>query len=332
MLLAGGVILAQALNVSLLPRLSQVFFNDQTPGVCAAVLCILLPVYGWMPYWDAIYSATGIMLFCLASEGIFGSGKPRLLPALLCPLGAGLLALMSPSTMLITIPWVLYLQHRNGYMGIPALRFCALYAAAFLLLLLPWSLRNYSRFGTLSLRTNLGMKVYASNNDCASSSMLSELLSGCYATHHPYGSVSEAALMKKIGEGAYDRHRVAATADWARSHPERFATLTLQRIVEFWFPSSGYGLYGWSISLVTLLCIPGLFLMRRAPHWKFILTVYLIYPCLYYVVVSDYRYRYPILWLSLLPAGYAISTAVSLIRLRYTASAQASGAQVSIAQ
>ena len=25
---------------------------------------------------------------------------------------------------------------------------------------------------------------------------------------------------------------------------------------------------------------------------------------MYYVVVSDMRYRYPILWLSLLPAGY----------------------------
>jgi hypothetical protein len=182
------------------------------------------------------------------------------------------------------------------------------------LMLLPWSVRNYADFGTPSLKTNLGMTLFASNNDCASSSMLDELNSGCYAAHHPYGSLAEAKLLMRAGEGGYDRYRVAATMDWIRAHPGRFAGLTGRRIAEFWFPSPGYGLYARCIWLVTALSIPGLFLMKRNPVLKFLLVVFLAYPCLYYVVVSDYRYRYPMLWLSLLPAGYALTAALSNLR------------------
>ena len=35
----------------------------------------------------------------------------------------------------------------------------------------------------------------------------------------------------------------------------------------------------------------------------FLFAVYALYPVMYYVVVSDVRYRYRILWLTLLPAG-----------------------------
>jgi hypothetical protein len=39
----------------------------------------------------------------------------------------------------------------------------------------------------------------------------------------------------------------------------------------------------------------------------FILGVWLLYPPVYYVMVSMDRYRYPILWTSLLPAGYFLA-------------------------
>ena len=50
---------------------------------------------------------------------------------------------------------------------------------------------------------------------------------------------------------------------------------------------------------------------RRVPAAWFLLTVAAIYPLLYYVVVSDVRYRYPVLWLSLLCAGYLLSELAS---------------------
>jgi len=39
----------------------------------------------------------------------------------------------------------------------------------------------------------------------------------------------------------------------------------------------------------------------------FLVAVSTIYPLLFYVVVSDERYRYPLLWVSLLCVGYFLS-------------------------
>jgi hypothetical protein len=59
---------------------------------------------------------------------------------------------------------------------------------------------------------------------------------------------------------------------------------------------------------ITLWSIPGIVVMarRRQALVPLILCCWLIYPLIYYVVVSCDRYRYPILWTSLLPAGYAL--------------------------
>jgi hypothetical protein len=311
MILAAGVILVQGLHASLLPRMSNLLFGNQAPGICAAAVCILLPVISWMPYWDAIYSATGLMLLCLSSEWMVASSLTWL-AAVICPIFAGLLALMNPATLMVSACWMLFLPFRHNWSWRRARKFCMYAAVVLLQVLLPWSVRNYERLGAWTLRTNLGMTLYASNNDCASPSMIGELTNGCFMTHHPYGNVAEARLLKDLGEPAYDRNRVAATLLWVRTHPWRFISLTAQRMAEFWFPDLTYGFSGLSIALVTLLSIPGLVLMGQSLQRRFIAAVFLVYPCLYYVVVSDYRYRYPVLWLSLLPAGHAISFAVRL--------------------
>lgn len=293
LILCAGLAAAMGLHASLLPRISELFYGDRRPGIYAALLSIALPVFSWMPYWDAIFTATGLMAFCLAST--------KLGPAA-CGLAAGLLALLNPASALVTVPWMVFRPGRG------CARRVLVFAAAMALTVLPWSLRNYHQLGTFSLKTNLGMTLNASNNDCASSDMAGDLASGCYASHHPYGSLTEAELSQRLGEPAYDRYRTDTTMQWIRSHPAAFLRLTLRRIVEFWFPNPAYRLYGHAISLVTALSVPGLWLMyrRRTRALLFFGAVFLAYPCMYYVVVSDYRYRYPILWLSLLAAGFAI--------------------------
>ena len=58
---------------------------------------------------------------------------------------------------------------------------------------------------------------------------------------------------------------------------------------------------------------------QREPVTKYVLFVSLIYPLMYYIVVSCDRYRYPILWASHLPAGYCIAALFDWIgRLRTT--------------
>jgi hypothetical protein len=67
-------------------------------------------------------------------------------------------------------------------------------------------------------------------------------------------------------------------------------------------------IYSYSIWLITALSFGGLWLMmrRRLPVAGFVAIVFLIYPAVYYLLQSSVRYRYPVLWLSLLPAGYAL--------------------------
>jgi predicted neutral ceramidase superfamily lipid hydrolase len=64
--------------------------------------------------------------------------------------------------------------------------------------------------------------------------------------------------------------------------------------------------HAYAFRLVTLLSIPGIFLLirRREPAAIYILAVLFVYPLMYYVVFADMRYRLPVLWLSLLAAGY----------------------------
>jgi hypothetical protein len=64
-----------------------------------------------------------------------------------------------------------------------------------------------------------------------------------------------------------------------------------------------------TVWVATGLAVPGLILLiyRKVPVSIYIIAVAAAYPLLYYVVVSDVRYRYPLLWLSLLCAGYLLS-------------------------
>ena len=149
------------------------------------------------------------------------------------------------------------------------------------------------------------MTIYASNNDCAESNFVENQRNDCYP--HPNASVSEARLLRVLGEVQYDRKRIADTKYWIAQNPSRFMKLTLRRVFEFWFPRLGDRAYmTYIIWLATALSIPGLILMarRREPVTVFAAAVLLIYPMLYYLVFTNVRYRYPVLWLSLLPAGY----------------------------
>ena len=132
----------------------------------------------------------------------------------------------------------------------------------------------------------------------------------------------QARMLKNLGEVEYDRQKTADTLAWIRTHPSRFRQLTLARVGDFWFPeglTKTFSLSGFWLG--TIFGLPGLIMMarRREPVTKFVLFVSLVYPLMYYLVISCDRYRYPILWASHLPAGYCIAALIDRIgRLRAT--------------
>jgi len=307
-----GSILANVITAALLPYVSFLFFGEVISGSVASVLW--MGAMQAMPAWDTNYTVAGLLAFVLLTASDAKNSTHMVRRGALAGIVAGLLFSLNPSSALVFLPWLLYLYIRTRT---HARRYCFVLLIAFCILPVVWATRNYRQLGAFVIRTNLGMTLYASNNDCAQSTMIKDELNGCYQWHHPNVSLSEAQLLWSLGEVQYDRKRTADAKSWIYLHPRRFAGLTLTRIGEFWFPpvdlNSHYHAY--FVSLITALSIPGLIFMgrRREPITLFVLAVLLLYPLIYYIVVTDVRYRYPMLWLSLLPAGYYVRRLLELV-------------------
>jgi hypothetical protein len=296
-----------ALIAALMPRIAAVFFGDAASGIVAGVLWIF--AMRLMPQWDVSYTIAGLVLFCLYSAKSMGSGRGPLRSAAWAGCIGGLLTLMNPAVVTVFLPWVLFLLILRRVPAGAAVRYLAVVVLAVGLCNVPWAVRNYRIWHAFTLRTNFGMTLYASNNSCAESSLSKVGMNGCYQSTHPVASESEIRLLRSLGEVEYDRLRTAAAVAWIRSHFGRYCQLTLHRIIEFWFPEVGYPAYpAYVIWVITVLSVPGVILMakRREPVTWFLLAVWLIYPLMYYSVVSGDRYRYPILWTSILAAAYCL--------------------------
>ena len=326
-----GCILVNAVTATLLPRVALVFFGDAIPGIAASILW--LATMQTIPGWDTNYTVLGLIVFCLVTAPVLRMERSAGWRACVGGLVAGCLFLLNPSTMLVTFPWIGYLLWRTRARLRSAFIYCGIIVFMTSLFVMGWGARNYVELGGFVTRTNLGFTLYASNNNCAEPSLIKEELSGCYGASHPNENLREAQLLQRIGEIQYDHLRVADTRTWMKANPAKFLQLTGARFVEFWFPAtevipegqggfiSIFGISGYAqrwvaqqnriaycMWLVTALSLPGVVLMvrRREAVAVYILTVSVIYPLMYYIVVSDMRYRYPVLWLSLLPAGYLV--------------------------
>ncbi len=277
-------------------------FGRPGPGIWAAVLSTVLPVFRLIPAADCMMTADGLMLFYLLLSAGEDLGRRPFRTVSLGALAGGLL-LLNASAFLVIAPLIGVHCARNR--GWAAARTSAAIVAIAGLCLTPWLLRNQRVLGAAVVKNNFGFTAYASNNDCAQPGL--DQMFDCYARYHPAGNLAEAQLIVQKGEAAYDRYRLGSTAEWVRAHPRRFAALTGLRILAFWLPLPSGGLFHWSLWPVTILSALGLWWLFRLRHPVVfeMAVVFLIYPLMYYVVVADTRYRYPIVWLSLLAAGFA---------------------------
>ncbi len=195
---------------------------------------------------------------------------------------------------------------------IPALsrgwRFAATVSAVALAICSPWIIRNWLVMGSpYFVRDNLGLELYISNNDGATPE--SDTNPG-QRDLHPMFNRSETALVKTLGEGPYNRLRLATATAWAASHPARFLQLCGERFSLYWLPrlpsdSQAYGFW-----IVSLLGVAGVWWSRRNRAAMFIAAAAAAYALPYIFVQFAFRYRMPALWTSGLLAGYAAATAI----------------------
>jgi len=306
-------LIANALAAALLPQVSTVLWGRPTPGIAAGVLSIAASQF--MAGWDVNFTQLGLILFFLGMARLVVTGVNATWRGALAGLTLGVLFLMNQVVLLVALPWIVFLLVTRRFPPREMLRFLVPFALAVLLAILPWIIRNYRIWGEFVTRTNLGIALYTSNNDCAEPSLTQELHSGCFVAMHPESNAVEAALLKSMGEPAYDRLRRDQALAWMRAHPRRLLQLALSRIAQFWFPvPTPPQRATYLIWVITLLSIPGFLLMlyRRLPVAALFGVIFLLFPLLYYVVVSEERYRLPILWLSCLAAGYLLTAMPAL--------------------
>jgi hypothetical protein len=310
-------VLIHALHAVLLLPLSRLLLADVRPGVWAALFVAAVPTIPVLPQWEAIWSASGSMLFCLATARILRSGWPFWIRGAASGALCGVLLLLNPALLIVSGVWMAFFWFSErpplGGWVVCSLTFLA--AAA--LVCLPWTLRNQHRLGALFLvRDNLGIELYSSNADCADAGSDANRRNGCHALLQANVNTHEAALVRDMGEVNYNRSRRAIAIEWIHDHPARFRELTLRRIREFWFPGPEEApWYAYSVWTITALSLPGLFFMARARHKAAlaILVVLASYPVVYYFVQAAPRFRVPILWMSLLPAGLAMQKAAAAL-------------------
>jgi hypothetical protein len=303
-LLSVITMVVHGLHAAVLPSVSALFLSDTRPGIYGACVSILLPLLPLYPQHEMMYAALGTMYFCLASAWLARRG------GVLAGLGTGafggLLLLLNPATLFITGPWIAYMVWRR----IPCVvRFASVGMLTALLVLLPWTWRNYRIFHKLFfVRDNIGLELLIGNNDLAQPTFLQNGQS--HQLMHPNWSLARAAEVLRMGEVRFSDRCLADARQWIRQHPSRFGALTVARVRMFWFPDSdavsrSSRWFGWN----TVICVAGLTVMawRRQRIAVYLAFVLLLYPMLYYIVQYDARYRVPVLWIMLLGSGYFVA-------------------------
>lgn len=250
--------------------------------------------------WE--YTLTGILFttsFCIAQR-IHRTANP------MAWIGwgalAGLTALSNPST-LSTLPFLalvaVWCAWRNGAPIALLARNYILVGLTAAAVLLPWTLRNYSRLGILCpVRDNFWLEFYDDNAGDAS-------LDPNFA--HPSGNPEEMKKWLSMGETAFlaEKHQLAV--DYFHRNPGFMLHKTVRRFVYYW---TGY----WSLSaqelreqpyepfnigmvcVITFFMLRGIgrFLRRRSARlWPY-LVLLCVFPCTYYITHPLMDYRQPI--------------------------------------
>lgn len=308
-----------ALHLALLPVLAATLSLNRLSGTIAAWLGILIPIPGSLYKWETVFTALFLVVLALLTAK--WRAQPRSI-AIACTLGAawGLALLFCPTVLLVWISWLAiacFFARR-----IVTLRAVAAVCVLPILIIAPWLIRNYEVFHALiPLRDNFGLELAASNNDCATGWAKQDQDSPCFAQVHPNASVTLDKRILEIGEYRFNVERMQTARHWIIEHPWNFARLCFRRFLFFWMPVfaplSGLALLGAaSISAVTLLSIPGIFVIFRRNRFagSLALACLVFYSPAYYLAEVELRFRYPILWVALLASGCLVTAILALVR------------------
>jgi Dolichyl-phosphate-mannose-protein mannosyltransferase len=281
--------LCSALTCAVIYLVGHMYFGE-FPGILAAWVWALCLQDAVMPLtmWDTSLSSLLFGLAFLAIPVLEESDQTQVW------LGAGLFAgfttLVNPA-LLGPAPFIAgYLAFFRRRQGKKTLVLLAPATLMFVLVLLPWTIRNYQRFGKIFfVRSNLAAEVYYGNLGYES---------------HPRGPSRE---YQQLGESEYIRQKRHLALNFLRQHPEDFFKRSVQRWAWFWVMPK-FSIY-WP--LMSLLCWIGLaFAVKnlQARSLPFVFAL-LVFPIVYSVTLVFPKYRHPVVPVMFLLVGYVVGRA-----------------------
>ena len=288
---------ATAVFTASLPTLSSIFVGRRQPGIYAAYFAIVIPVLPLFLNSDANFTAALVGLFTITAKRLSNGSR---LKSLLLGMFAGLITLLNPVATIAAFCSFSYLIGRQGNLR----RFLPIFTLGLSLMVSPWIYRNWLVFNRfIPVRDNLGLELSVYNSERLGRS-------------HPLNDPAEALTMRAVGEAAYWQAGYSKAFAWIKLHPKEFIHHTASRVVQFWFPSgrefgAAGSIYWISAWLLTFLAIPGIRFVRQR---SVLVSTLALYPLVFYVTLAMERYRLPITWVLLVPAGTSLEWLLRRVR------------------
>jgi len=290
-----------SLTWALIPALGEICQLDRRIGIAAALVGATLTINRWAETKGSSEAAMAGLICLLMFMFYMKCWYARdfsLRAGVFAGILSGLAILVSATLASIVIGLLI-----TGYIifrKLPHWRYLRFASVAVIFVfatLFPWALRNYVVLGGLVwTRSNLPLELMVSNNDYAQPTLNHNEQSGY--RYHPFMSPEQRGLVRRMGELAYQRKLKGEVLLWIRTHPQRFATLTLHRIYYFWIPEMKRPIQTVFLALLLVISVPSLiFLLKQQQLVAYgVLTMWIMYPLIYYVIQAHPRYAYPIQW------------------------------------
>jgi hypothetical protein len=307
---------AVAAELALLPILTDTMAWGLCPGILACAIGLLPPLLTF-PDWEVSYAGLLIVLVTILWWKYINKPDPSWPSTVLLGTTAGILLLTSASAFSVLAVWCIYLLW-TFRLNFTMRRWAVLLIP--IAILTPWTIRNYVAFHrVIPFRTALGLALAVSNNDCAPVGVRQSEETGCFPKQSPNHNIEEAQRARALGEAQYSAEKLQEAYHWIAANPRRFSSLTAQRIYAFWFPfetdsplqeltNLGRRRERLTIYVMTILSVLGFPLLIKSNRTASLVLVswILFFPLIYYVALFEDRYRYPILWVTLVSGSYPV--------------------------
>jgi len=250
--------------------------------------------------WESSLSSLFLVstMLLLPRPGENGSARRWLMLGILFGLG-----ILTNTTLLVVFVgfylwlWIANPQRRKSFS-----RGMLLSAGVCLLVLMPWTIRNYVEFHKIvPVRDNFGLELWIGNHDAVT--YLFEFNGGF--------PLLDPAEYNRLGEIAFMEFKRDVALDFIRKNPFKFLRLSAQRFFYYW---SAPDRYTW-IPL-SLLSWAGAFLACRrkgSPGCPYAIVL-LSFPVVYYVTHPWSTYRHPTEPVMIILASYVVVSLAGRVR------------------